>query len=91
MEINFPPKKGVGFEKYLPSGCPHDLRDLLKQLLAYDPNERISAENALKHEYFSEFSHAEQNFNSKDFRSTFFTMKQTHHGYSKEKSEESET
>ena len=43
MEINFSTKHGVGFEKYLPSGCPHDLKDLLKKLLAYDPNERITA------------------------------------------------
>ena len=90
MEINFPPKQGVGFEKYLPSGCPHDLKDLLKKLLAYDPNERITAENAIKHEYFAEFhTQAESSFNSKDFRSTFFTMKQSHGtAYSKEKSEE---
>lgn len=90
MEINFQAKHGTGFEKYLPSGCPQDLKDLLKKLLAYDHNERITAENAIKHDYFAEFhSQMENSFNNKDFRSTFFTMKQSH-GYSKDKSEEGE-
>ncbi|KAG0048827.1 Dual specificity protein kinase clk3 [Gryganskiella cystojenkinii] len=31
----------------------HELRDLLRQLLAYDPEERITAAHALKHPYFS--------------------------------------
>lgn len=56
MEINFPYKKGTGLEKRLPSGCPSDLKDILNKLLAYDPNERISAEQALKHEYFAEYA-----------------------------------
>lgn len=43
MEINFPPKKGIGIEKFLPNGCPNDLKDLLFKLLAYDPEERITA------------------------------------------------
>lgn len=38
MEINFPQKKGIGLEKFLPSGCPIDLKDILLKLLAYDPN-----------------------------------------------------
>ena len=37
MEINFPQKKGIGIDKFLPNGCPNDLRDLLNKLLAYDP------------------------------------------------------
>lgn len=49
MEINFPQKKGIGLEKFLPSDCPPELRDILNKLLAYDPDERISAELALKH------------------------------------------
>lgn len=43
MEINFPPKKGIGIDRFLPSGCPNDLRDILYRLLAYDPEERITA------------------------------------------------
>jgi len=30
-----------------------ELRDLLRSLLAYDPEERITAAHALKHPYFS--------------------------------------
>ena len=43
MEINFSTKKGIGLDKFLPSGCPNDLRDILAKLLAYDYNERITA------------------------------------------------
>jgi hypothetical protein len=43
MEINFPAKKGIGIEKFLPNGCTQDVRDILYKLLAYDPNERITA------------------------------------------------
>ena len=53
MEINFPTKKGLGMEKLLPSGCPNDLKDILTKLLAYDPNERITSEQAIKHDYFA--------------------------------------
>lgn len=44
MEINFPPKKGIGINKFLPSSCPADLKDILSKLLIYDPNLRITAE-----------------------------------------------
>ena len=86
MEINFQAKKAIGLEKFLPSGCTQDLKDILNKLLAYDPNERITAENAIRHEYFAEFTSQLENLshiNSKDFRSTFFTMKQSHGGHSK--------
>ncbi len=43
MEINFTHKKGIGLEKFLPSDCPNDLRDILNKLLIYDPEERITA------------------------------------------------
>ena len=92
MEINFTQKKGIGLTKFLPNACPHDLKDLLTKLLAYDPTERITAEDALKHQYFAEYSSHIDNMNTlnnRDFRSTFFTMKQSQ-VYSKEKSEEAD-
>lgn len=54
-DFNFPSKKGVGFEKLLPNASK-ELIDLLYKLLAYDPAERITAKEALNHEYFSDIA-----------------------------------
>jgi len=51
MEFNFPKKMGTGIKNLIPHATP-DCVDLIEQLLKYDPDERISAENALKHIYF---------------------------------------
>lgn len=53
MEFNFPPKKGTGIEKLSPH-IPKDCIDLIYKLLMYDPDERITAEEALKHVYFKD-------------------------------------
>ncbi len=47
-DFNFPQRKGIGFEKLLPNGS-RDLIDLLQKMLAYDPADRITAKEALKH------------------------------------------
>ena len=47
-DFNFPQKKGIGFEKLMPNG-PKELIDLLYKLLAYDPTERITTKESLKH------------------------------------------
>jgi len=59
LDFNFPEKMGTGIEKML-SHVSRECIDLLRLLLAYDPEERITAEQALKHEYFKELWEAEK-------------------------------
>ena len=47
--------KGKGFEKYL-SHCNELFIDLLKKLLVYNPEERLSAKQALQHTYFQDIT-----------------------------------
>ncbi|XP_040845357.1 cyclin-dependent kinase 3 isoform X3 [Ochotona curzoniae] len=49
---SFPQWAGKGLEEVVPSLEPEG-KDLLTQLLQYDPNQRISAKTALAHPYFS--------------------------------------
>ncbi|CAD8192598.1 unnamed protein product [Paramecium octaurelia] len=58
MEINFPPKHGSGIDRLL-QGQSKECIDLIKLLLIYDPEERINAQQALKHEYFRELFEAD--------------------------------
>uniref|UniRef100_A0A8C5AJ40 MOK protein kinase n=1 Tax=Gadus morhua TaxID=8049 RepID=A0A8C5AJ40_GADMO len=53
MCFDFPPKKGSGISRLIPN-CPAPALSLLYQMLAYDPDERISAQMALQHTYFRE-------------------------------------
>lgn len=53
MHFNFPPKKGTGISRLIPR-CPAPALSLLYQMLAYDPDERITADTALRHTYFRE-------------------------------------
>jgi serine/threonine protein kinase len=50
-------------------------------LLAYDPEERISAEDALKHPYFRDMIEMEQ---MKDFQTTFSQIKSSPSGHQKQ-------
>ncbi|XP_072313396.1 MAPK/MAK/MRK overlapping kinase-like [Eucyclogobius newberryi] len=53
MQFNFPQKKGTGLSRLIPN-CPAPALSLLYQMLAYDPDERIGADTALRHMYFRE-------------------------------------
>ena len=53
MNFNFPAKKGTGIQKLLPHAS-QDSIELIFQLCTYDPDERISAKQALRHDYFKE-------------------------------------
>lgn len=53
MEFDFPQKKGTGIEKMLKHVSKHCV-DLLNKMMTYDPDDRITASQALKHPYFKD-------------------------------------
>lgn len=59
MNFNFPAKEGTGLARLLPNATPEGL-DLITRLLAYDPDERISAQSALTHPYFRDMRERER-------------------------------
>ena len=72
MDVNFPSKNGCGFEKSIPPN--HNTKeclDLIKLLLTYDPEERITASQALRHEYFRDLWEMDQ---IKDFQGSMYTI-----------------
>uniref|UniRef100_A0A8C7YA99 MOK protein kinase n=1 Tax=Oryzias sinensis TaxID=183150 RepID=A0A8C7YA99_9TELE len=66
MPFNFPPMKGTGISRLIPN-CPAPALSLLYQMLAYDPDERISAETALRHTYFREIRMTEKKSETSHF------------------------
>ncbi|KAM8921193.1 MAPK/MAK/MRK overlapping kinase [Pelodytes ibericus] len=53
MNFDFPSKRGTGIPRLLPGICPECL-SLMCAMLEYDPDQRISASQTLKHSYFAE-------------------------------------
>ncbi|XP_006824841.1 MAPK/MAK/MRK overlapping kinase-like [Saccoglossus kowalevskii] len=59
MNFNFPQKSGSGIERLLPHASK-ECMDLIYQLCTYDPDERISAKQAIRHPYFKDLRDAEK-------------------------------
>ncbi|XP_005093100.2 MAPK/MAK/MRK overlapping kinase [Aplysia californica] len=53
MNFNFPPKKGSGIDHLL-THVSSDAIELIYLMCTYDPDDRITAREALKHRYFKE-------------------------------------
>lgn len=53
MEFDFPPTIGSGINKLLPN-VSEEAKDLINKMLIYNPDNRISASQALKHPWFRE-------------------------------------
>jgi len=60
MDFNFPPnQEGTGIEKMIPH-IATDCIDLIAKLLAYNPDERLSARQGLRHPWFRDLREAEK-------------------------------
>jgi renal tumor antigen len=59
MKFNFPAVEGSGFEKNISHVSPLG-RDVIKKMLSYVSEERISARQALKHPYFKDLVQQEK-------------------------------
>ncbi|KXJ14440.1 MAPK/MAK/MRK overlapping kinase [Exaiptasia diaphana] len=59
MNFNFPQKKGTGISKLLPHASPECI-ELIELLCTYDPDERISAKQAIRHPYFKDLRELER-------------------------------
>jgi len=59
IDFNFPHKEGQEIKKLIPH-CSSDCVDVIVKLLAYDPDDRLSARQAVKHAYFKDLRTAEK-------------------------------
>ncbi|KAK9806161.1 hypothetical protein WJX72_003680 [[Myrmecia] bisecta] len=57
--FDFPPREGTGIAKLIPHFSPEGI-DLIMKLLIYNPEERLSAKQALRHPYFRELREEEK-------------------------------
>lgn len=53
MEFKFAPKEGSGIAKLIPNVSP-EASEIITKLLIYDNSQRMSAGQALKHNYFKD-------------------------------------
>ncbi|XP_041353049.1 MAPK/MAK/MRK overlapping kinase-like isoform X1 [Gigantopelta aegis] len=59
MSFNFPAKKGSGIERLLPN-VSQEAVELIYLMCTYDPDERITAKEAVRHHYFKELRDADR-------------------------------
>lgn len=59
MDFNFPPQEGTGIEKMIPH-INSECVDLIIKLLAYNPEDRLSARQGLRHPWFRELREREK-------------------------------
>lgn len=59
MDFNFPTQEGTGIEKMIPHIAPECV-DLIVKLLAYNPEDRMSARQGLRHPWFRDLREAEK-------------------------------
>lgn len=61
MNFNFPPKTGTGISKLLPHDhVSQECIELIELMCAYDPDERISSKQALRHPYFRQLRESDK-------------------------------
>ena len=65
LDFNYPSLKPTGIAKLIPH-APPDSVDLMQKLLAYDPDDRISAKEALRHTWFADLVKTEQNLKKRN-------------------------
>jgi renal tumor antigen len=53
MEFNFPTTPGTGIIKLVPHAS-EEVKDLISKLLIYNPDNRMTASQAVKHPWFRE-------------------------------------
>ena len=51
MDLNFATTEGTGLNKLIPHAS-EEVKDLIAKLLIYNPDNRITASQALKHAWF---------------------------------------
>eukprot|EP00002_Diphylleia_rotans_P039135 TRINITY_DN9006_c0_g1_i18.p1 TRINITY_DN9006_c0_g1~~TRINITY_DN9006_c0_g1_i18.p1 ORF type:complete len:475 (-),score=107.35 TRINITY_DN9006_c0_g1_i18:442-1791(-) len=59
VTITFPPVEGTGLDSLLPHASS-DALDLMKKMLIYNPDDRVTTRQCLRHPYFKEFRDSEK-------------------------------
>ncbi len=75
MNFDFKPQRGSGLENQLQGfRMTKDCMDLMKSLLMYDPKDRISSDEAMRHPYFKEYTDSNINMSELQISSMLFLL-----------------